>query len=154
MERYKNVFMGEQSVRDYLDTDKMAYFPLVEVPNALNPFRKHGVRMLAKMMTFNPLHHVKAIPGYNMILEKHERGELDGVTDLIENSSGNTISALAISARQFGIENIHAFVPTEVSVHKLLLLQFYGVKLEEYFKYIDSSHFPEIENKELINDDR
>lgn len=127
MQRYKNVFNGPDSIKDYLNPGKMAYLPLVELPLELNPFRDKGVRLFAKMMTFNPVHNVKAVPAYNMILEKHNRGELQGVTDVIENSSGNTVSALAVSARQFGIENIHAFVPTEVSYHKVMMLLFFGI---------------------------
>ena len=69
MERYKNVFTGDDSIKDYLNPGKMAYLPLVEIPAVLNPFRKHGVRVYAKMMTFNGLHNVKTIPAYNMILE-------------------------------------------------------------------------------------
>jgi cysteine synthase len=85
------------------------------------------VTIFAKMMTFTTLHQVKAIPGYNMLLEAHERGELDDVTTVIENSSGNTVSAIAIAARLFGIDDIKAIVPTEVSAQKLQMLQFFGI---------------------------
>jgi hypothetical protein len=80
-----NVFKGEESIKDYLNPDKLAYQPLVELPEALNPFRTDGVRIFAKLMTFIGLHNVKAVPAYNMIMEKHNRGELDGVTHLVEN---------------------------------------------------------------------
>ena len=123
-----NVFQGSDSIRDYLDPGKGAYLPLVELPASLNPFLADGVRISAKLMTFSGLHNVKAIPAYNMILARHERGELDGVTDLIENSSGNTVSSLAIAARLFGIENMHAIVPDEVSWNKLQMLLFYGIR--------------------------
>lgn len=123
-----NVFQGSHSIKDYLDPGKGAYLPLVEIPANLNPFLADGVRILAKLMTFSGLHNVKAIPAYNMILARHERGELDGITNIIENSSGNTVSALAIAARLFGITNAHAIVPDEVSWNKLQMLLFYGIQ--------------------------
>lgn len=122
-----NVFKGKESVKDYLNPGKLSYMPLVEIPESLNPFRDEGVRIFAKLMTYIGLHHVKAIPAYNMMLEKFNRGELEGVTNVIENSSGNTISAIAVAARLFGIENIRAIVPDEVSWHKLQMLLFYGI---------------------------
>lgn len=122
-----NVFKGKDSVKDYLNPGKLPYMPLVEIPESLNPFLDQKVRIFAKLMTYIGLHHVKAVPAYNMMLEKFKRGELDGVTNVIENSSGNTISALAVSARLFGIENIRAIVPDEVSWHKVQMLLFYGI---------------------------
>jgi cysteine synthase len=122
-----NVFQGTNSIKDYLNPDKLSYLPLVELPEILNPFYEDGVRIFAKIMTFIGLHNVKAIPAYNMIAESYQRGELEGVTNIIENSSGNTISALAVVARQFGIEDIQAFVPDEVSWNKLLVLLFFGI---------------------------
>ena len=127
MNKDLNVFQGMDSIKDYLNPNKLSYLPLVELPNVFNPFYDDGVRIFAKIMTFIGLHNVKAIPAYNMIAEKHKRGELKGVTNIVENSSGNTISALAVVARQFGIENIQAFVPDEVSWHKLLMLLFFGI---------------------------
>ncbi|NKQ34026.1 MAG: pyridoxal-phosphate dependent enzyme [Chloroflexi bacterium] len=122
-----NVFKGQDSVKDYLNPDKLPNMPLVEIPKSLNPFFDEGVRIFAKLMTYIGLHHVKAVPAYNMMLEKFNRGELEGVTNVIENSSGNTISAIAVAARLFGIENIRAIVPDEVSWHKLQMLLFYGI---------------------------
>ncbi len=127
MRKSMNVFKGEDSIKDYFNPDKLSYLPLVELPKVFNPFYEDGVRIFAKIMTFIGMHNVKAIPAYNMIMEKHSRGELAGVTNIIENSSGNTISALAVVARQFGIENIQAFVPDEVSWHKLMMLLFFGI---------------------------
>ena len=122
-----NLFTGPESVKDYLNPGKAAYLPLVEIPPELNPLRTDGVRIFAKMMTFSGMHNVKAIPAYNMMLAKHERGELEGITHVIENSSGNTVAAIAISARLFGIDNTMAIVPDEVSWNKLQMLRFYGI---------------------------
>ena len=122
-----NVFMGEDSIKDYLNPGKLPYMPLVEIPKTLNPFHNDNVRIFAKLMTFIGMHNIKAIPSYNMIAEAYQRDEFAGVNKVIENSSGNTISAIAVAARQFGIENIRAFVPDEVSWHKLLMLLFFGI---------------------------
>ncbi len=122
-----NIFKGKQAIRDFLDPSKGAYYPLVEIPDSLNPFNGDKVRIFAKLMTFSSLHNVKIIPAFNMLKEKFNRGELDGVSKIIENSSGNTISALAIAARQYGIDDIFAFVPAEISKHKLIMLQFFGI---------------------------
>ena len=104
-----NVFEGKDSIKDYLNPGKLPYLPLVEIPKALNPFYGDGVRVFAKVMTFIGMHNVKAIPAYNMMAEHEKRGELEGVSNVIENSSGNTISALAAAARQFGIERYSCF---------------------------------------------
>lgn len=122
-----NVFSGENSVRDFMDPGKLAYLPLVEVPRSVNPVAADGVRIFAKMMTFTTLHQVKAVPGYNMMVEAHERGDLDGVSTVVENSSGNTVAAIAIAARLFGIDDIQAYVPTDISAQKLRMLQFFGI---------------------------
>jgi cysteine synthase A len=122
-----NVFSGENSIRDFMDPGQLAYLPLVEIPAELNPFREDRVRIFAKLMTFTALHNVKAVPGFNMIAEADARGELSDVTTIIENSSGNTISAIAVAARLFGVDDIRAIVPDEVSLHKLRMLLFFGI---------------------------
>ncbi|MEA1902903.1 MAG: pyridoxal-phosphate dependent enzyme [Actinomycetota bacterium] len=126
MEPALNVFGGEDSVRDFMNPGNR-YLPLVELPEDLNPFFDDGVRIFAKLMTFTSFHNVKVIPAFNMLAEADERGELDGVTTVIENSSGNTISAVAVAARSFGIDDIRAIVPDEVSWHKLRMLRFLGI---------------------------
>ena len=128
MHNDKNVFSGPDAIRDFLDPGNLPYLPLVELPASLNPFAGDGVRIYAKLMGLLPLNNVKAIPAYNMILEKARSGELDGVRELIENSSGNTVSSLAIVARQFGVERTSAYVPAEISWNKLRMLLFFGIR--------------------------
>jgi cysteine synthase len=123
-----NVFKGSNAVRDFLDPGRQPYLPLVEIPDALNPFAVDRVRIFAKLMNFSPLANVKALPAYNMMREHHRRGELEGVTRTVENSSGNTVFSIALAARQFGVEKTLSFVPHEVSWHKLLMLLFFGVE--------------------------
>lgn len=126
--RGMNVFTGDDAVRDFMNPGELAYLPLVEIPAELNPFRPDGVRILAKLMTFTTLHNVKAVPAFNMIASAHERGDLEGVHTVIENSSGNTVTALAVASRLFGIDDVKAIVPTEATWQKLQMLRFFGIE--------------------------
>jgi len=128
MEKDLNTFKGQNSIKDFLNPGKHPYLPLVELPEDLNPFFDSNVRIFAKLMTFLPLGNVKCLPAYNMLLEMHSRGELKGVEQVIENSSGNTVFSIALVARMLGIDKIKSFVPTEVSWHKLVMLLFFGVE--------------------------
>jgi len=123
----KNVFSGPDAIRDFLNPGNLPYLPLVELSASLNPFTRDGVRIQAKMMSLLPLSNVKSVPAFNIIMEKAKRGGLDGVDELIENSSGNTVFSLAIAARQFGVKRTSAYVPAEISWNKLLMLLFFGV---------------------------
>ena len=123
----RNVFSGEDAIKDYLNPRNLPYLPLVELPSALNPYSEAGVRIQAKLMNLLPMGNVKEVPAYNMIMEKARRGELEGVEQLIENSSGNMVSSLAISARHFGVDKASSYVPAEISWNKLLMLLFFGI---------------------------
>jgi cysteine synthase A len=112
VERNLNVFMGVNAIQNFMNPGKMAPLPLVELPAKLNPFREDGIRILAKLMTFTSLHNVKAVPAFNMILAARDRHELEGVQAIVENSSGNTVTALAVAARLLGIDHVEAIVPT------------------------------------------
>ncbi len=127
MQINKNVFGGPDAIKDYLNPGNLPYLPLVELPSTLNPFAEDGVRIQAKLMNLLPLGNVKALPAYNMIMEKALNGDLENVSELIENSSGNTVFSLAIAARQFGVEKTNSYVPAEISWNKLLMLLFFGI---------------------------
>jgi hypothetical protein len=58
-----NVFRGPEAVKDYFDPDKNPPTALVEIPDALNPYRDDGVRIFAKMHTTLAAQNVKALPG-------------------------------------------------------------------------------------------
>jgi cysteine synthase A len=58
-----NVYAGPDSLKKYFDPDFQPPLPLVEIPDSLNPFRRDGVRIFAKMMTVLPANNVKALPG-------------------------------------------------------------------------------------------
>jgi hypothetical protein len=58
-----NVYRGPEALRDYFNPDVAPPLPLVELPDVLNPYKKDGVRIYAKMMTMHPANNVKAMPG-------------------------------------------------------------------------------------------
>lgn len=123
-----NVFKGKKSIEKFLDPGKHPMLPMVELPEILNPFTSHRVRIFAKLMTFSPLGNVKALPAFNMMQGLYQRGELEQVENTIENSSGNTVFSIALAAKQFGVQNTFSYVPHEISQHKLLMLLFFGVQ--------------------------
>ena len=128
MQNKMNVFDGPDALRDFLDPGKHPNLPLVELPAKLNPFAADNVRIFAKLMSMLPLGNVKSVPAFNMIREKYRQGELEGVERIVENSSGNTVSSMALVARQFGIDQTQSYVPSEISWNKLLMLLFYGIE--------------------------
>ncbi|KAG8721143.1 hypothetical protein FRC08_015441 [Ceratobasidium sp. 394] len=61
-----NVYSGDNALVDFYDPDKCPPVPLVEVPK--HPWRSHGVRIYAKLMSSLPAANVKSLPGvYNSI---------------------------------------------------------------------------------------
>jgi cysteine synthase/rhodanese-related sulfurtransferase len=122
-----NTFEGSNAVLDFLNPDNAPYTPLVEIPDHLNPYRKDGIRIFAKLMNALPLANLKSLPAYNMLLNRKEK---DSTQDtLIENSSGNTVFSLAVIARLMGIPHTKAVVSHEVSRGKLNILRFLGIEV-------------------------
>ncbi len=128
MAKKLNVFKGAKAIEKFLNPGKHAMMPLVELPESLNPYARHRVRIFAKLMNFSALGNVKAVPAFNMMKEMYKRGDLDSVENVIENSSGNTVFSLALAAQQFGVKNTSSYVPHEISIHKLWMLLFFGVQ--------------------------
>ena len=58
-----NVYKGADSLVKFYDPGYQPLLPLVEIPDKLNPFRKYGVRIYAKLMTALPAHNVKSLAG-------------------------------------------------------------------------------------------
>ena len=62
-----NIFKGPDAPRKYFDPDEQPPVPLVELPEKLNPFRRDGVRIYAKLLTTLPAQNVKALPGRMLV---------------------------------------------------------------------------------------
>lgn len=124
-----NVFSGPSALRDFLDPRKNSPTPLVELPEQFNPFIKNGVRIFAKMMYLSPLLNLKLFTAFNMLLDAEEKGGLNGVHTLIENSSGNMALSLALLAPHFGIKNVKVIVPADIPSVKRDLLHIAGAEL-------------------------
>ncbi len=123
---YLNVFKGKNSIIDFLNPDNNPPLPLVEIPEHLNPFKKNGVKIFAKMMNFLPLGNVKSLPAYNMLLSEKKSNKFKTI---IENSSGNTVFSLAVIGRAFGIPTTKAIVSNQVKEGKLKLLRLLGTEI-------------------------
>jgi cysteine synthase len=127
-DRYaQGVFEGSDSIRAWLNPANHAPLPLVELPDRLNPYRGDGVRVFAKLAYLTPLLNIKLLPAWNMLQEARNRGRLQDVHTLIENSSGNTAFDLAVLAGALGIGSVRAFVPFDIAPGKLELLRIAGV---------------------------
>ncbi len=117
-----NVFSWNDGLLDYLDP-KNIMTPLVELPQALNPFADQHVRIFAKLLNTLPLTNLKSIPAFNML----NTVDLKDKHTIIENSSGNTVVSLAVIWKIFWIDTTKAFVSHEIAMWKLKLLQLFWV---------------------------
>lgn len=126
--RNEAVYSGENSLKDYLNPASYPATPLVELPADLNPFDADGVRIYAKMMPAVPLMNIKSLPAYSMISKAFERGDLEGVENLIESSSSNTVMSLSIIGKLFGINNTYALVDDGIAPGLLKMLRLFGVE--------------------------
>ncbi len=124
-----NTFEGNTAVLDFLNPDNAPYVPLVEIPDHVNPYRKDGIRVFAKLMNALPLANIKSLPAYNMLAEKKKNGNLEGIDTIIENSSGNTVFSLAVIAKLMGIHHTKGICSHQVSIGKLNLLRFLGTEV-------------------------
>ncbi|KAI1475326.1 tryptophan synthase beta subunit-like PLP-dependent enzyme [Daldinia eschscholtzii] len=124
---YLNVYKGANSVQDYFNPDSAPPLPLVEIPDRLNPYRRDGVRIYAKMMTMHPANNVKAMPALNLL----EKGVVPGKTKtIIEYSSGSTVISMSLISRVFhGVPDVRAFLSNKTSLAKLRLMQFFGLDM-------------------------
>ncbi|KAB2574468.1 Rhodanese-like protein [Lasiodiplodia theobromae] len=122
-----NVYSGEDSLKKYYDPDYQPPLPLVEIPACLNPYRKDGVRIYAKMMTVLPANNVKALPAMNLLEKSVEK---DKTKTVVEYSSGSTVISMSLVGRVFyGIDDTRAYLSNKTSDAKLKLMQFFGLNL-------------------------
>ncbi|HEY9774344.1 MAG TPA: pyridoxal-phosphate dependent enzyme [Planktothrix sp.] len=129
IEKDSAAFIGEDALERYLCPANYAPAPLVELPLDLNPFRKDGVRIMAKLMPLVPLMNIKSVPAYSMLAKAHERGELTDVSNVIESSSSNTVLSLSVMAKLFGIQSTYAIVDHSIAPGLLRMLRLFGIEV-------------------------
>lgn len=127
-ERNLQTYCGPNAIKEYLNP-QYHLTPLVEIPIELNPFRSYGVRIFAKLMSMLPLANVKSIPAFNMLEQLDKNHQLDTISHLIENSSGNTVSSLGIIGKAFGIPHTATIISDETSTSKVQLIRFFGTEI-------------------------
>jgi cystathionine beta-synthase len=105
--------------------DTIGNTPIVRLP-ALN----RGVKptLLAKLEMFNPGNSVKDRIGLRMIRDAEERGLLQRGGTIVEPTSGNTGTGLAIAAAILGYKCVFV-MPDKVSLEKISLLKAYGAEV-------------------------
>lgn len=137
MNKSASVFEGEDAISNFLHPKHIAPTPLVELPELLNPFRKDGVRIFAKLMNMLPLFNIKSLPAHSMLEEAKKVGALHGKEGVVEYTSGNMALSLAVLAKNFGIHKVRALVRQTTPAAKLQLLRFFGVDVS----FVDPSAY-------------
>ena len=99
--------------------------PLVELKN-LSP--KDGVRIWAKMESFNPTGSVKDRVARSMIDHAEENGLIAPGQTILEPTSGNTGISLAMIAKRKGYK-LKVVMPDNVTPERTQLLQMYGAEI-------------------------
>ncbi|KAL2147138.1 hypothetical protein VTI28DRAFT_568 [Corynascus sepedonium] len=119
-----NVFRGPNAVADFFDPDQNPPVPLVEIPESLNPHRKDGVRIYAKLLTHLPAQNVKSLPALKMLRAIPEAEK----KTIVEASSGSTVLSLGILARVlWRNEDVNAYVTNKKHPESLNMLRFFGI---------------------------
>ncbi|MEN0046818.1 MAG: cysteine synthase CysM [Bacteroidota bacterium] len=99
--------------------------PLAQI-NYLNP--NSNVKIYGKLEGQNPGGSVKDRAAYGMIKGALDRGEVKKGSKLVEATSGNTGIALAMIARQFGLE-MTLVMPESATKERIQTMQAYGAKV-------------------------
>ncbi|KAK3396824.1 tryptophan synthase beta subunit-like PLP-dependent enzyme [Sordaria brevicollis] len=122
-----NVYKGPDSVQRYFHPESSPPLPLVEIPDCLNPYRRDGVRIYAKMMTMHPANNVKSMPALNLLEKTVQKGKTQTI---IEYSSGSTVISMSLIARVFhDLRDVRAYLSNKTSPAKLRLMQFFGLDI-------------------------
>ncbi len=122
-----NSFTGPDGLASFLNPENHVT-PLVELPADLNPYVDLGVRCFVKLLTFLPLGNAKSAPAYRMLGAAEGAGFPDG-TSVVEPSSGNVATSLAVLAPLFGMGKVRAYVSRKTPKNKIQLLRFFGVEI-------------------------
>jgi cysteine synthase A len=113
-------------------TELVGDTPLIEVPRMLagTPGEKSGVRLFAKLESFNPGGSVKDRIGVAMIDAAEAEGRIEpGRTTIVEATSGNTGIALAFVCAARGYRLVLT-LPQGMSHERESLLRMYGARVD------------------------
>jgi [CysO sulfur-carrier protein]-thiocarboxylate-dependent cysteine synthase len=99
--------------------------PLVEL-RRMSP--KEGVRIFAKLESYNPTGSVKDRVARAMIEEAEERGEIEPGKTILEPTSGNTGISLAMICSRKGYA-LKVVIPDNVTRERTDLLEMYGAQI-------------------------
>jgi len=118
-----NVFANDDALKRLLSPDNVA--PLIQLPEDLNPFYADGVEIWAKVYGGNQ--HIKLVTAIGMLESAQKLGKLNGVTTLVEASSGNMVHALHIVKDWFGIKEVIPVIPRDIAPGKLEVIRLLGM---------------------------
>lgn len=124
------LFAGKDSVWDYLNPKNLPIIPLVELPDELNEFREHGVRIFAKQLQLLPLFNVKSIPAYSMISQALESRQLEAGGSLVESSSMSMALSLSVLAGLQGAQKSYAVIDDNTAPDLVQTLKLFGLDLK------------------------
>lgn len=105
--------------------DAIGNTPLIELKR-LSP--KPGVRIWAKMESFNPTGSVKDRVAKALIEDAEEKGAIGPNTTILEPTSGNTGIALAMICKRKGYK-LKVVMPDNVTQERTQLLKMYGAEI-------------------------
>ncbi len=105
---------------------KIGNTPLIELKN-ISKGLSQGVKVYAKMESFNPGGSVKDRPAFRMIQKGEESGQLTNDKTILDATSGNTGIALAMIGAAKGY-NVELVMPDNVSHERKVILKAYGAK--------------------------
>ena len=115
--------------------DQIGNTPLVEASHLIS---KKGVKLYLKLEGDNPGGSVKDRAAFNMISEALKRGDIKKGGYLVEATSGNTGIALAMVAKQFGIQ-IELVMPENSTKERIQTMEAYKRAIKPESKMILSS---------------
>ena len=99
--------------------------PLIKTSNII---KNKNITLYLKLEGNNPAGSVKNRPAFNMIYSALQRNELKKGDYLIEATSGNTGIALAMIAKQFGMQ-IELVMPENSTKERIQTMKAYGAKV-------------------------
>ncbi len=91
---------------------------LFRLEQTLNPYEKDRV-IIDAAVAYGDLPNVKMIPAFHMLAQALRRGKLDGVHTIVEPTSGNFGSSIALLAPAFGVEQTVLYVKKDAPPGKI-----------------------------------